>query len=72
MKQFTEEELTTLIQSVKDQAYDEGFEQGFKCGEQYGHYLARGKVANQKRELRRLNQVLTQVYRGFKLALKGE
>lgn len=68
MIQFTEQEL----QDVKDKAYDEGFMKGFTCGEQYGHYIARIKVANQKRELRRLNNVLTNVYRGFKLALKGE
>lgn len=66
MKQFTEAELKELVDQAKDEGFGEGYNAGFANGEQWTNYNIRGKVANQRRELRRLNAKLNEFYNGLK------
>lgn len=77
MKMFTEAEMQQLYNKTFEAGREQGrYEAGiepnldFERGEQYGRFMSRGHIGNQRKELRRLNSKLAAIYAGIKL-VKG-
>jgi hypothetical protein len=66
VKQFTEQELENLLNVEYTKGHDEGFNDGYSMGSHDTSFQYRKRLANQRRELRRLNKKIEYLHMAFK------